>query len=410
MARLDQLATCTEVAGGITRRFLTPAHRAAVDLVQGWMLQAGLQTTLDGSGTLVGRRPGAEVNAPLLILGSHIDSVRDAGRYDGCLGVVGAIAVAERLRDTALPYALEIRAFGDEEGVRFPVTLTGARATAGTFDAAWLLAADADGVSLGAALQEWGLDSGAIGACQARNAFAYLELHIEQGPVLENAGAALGVVSAINGASRFRVSVRGRAGHAGTVPMGTRQDALVAAAAMILAVRQAALEHQGLVATVGQLSVQPNAVNVIPGACTFSLDLRAPHDKLREAVSIALRASLEDIAVAYGVSVDIVQTHVSGAVACDERLQAVLGIAIEAAGLPVHTLPSGAGHDAMALADLCPVGMLFVRCAGGISHHPDEAVLVEDVEVALNVLTRVLRALNPAEFARTVDFRSSTHG
>jgi allantoate deiminase len=234
-------------------------------------------------------------------------------------------------------------------------------------------------------------------------------LHIEQGPVLESAGLALGVVSAINGASRFRVSVRGRAGHAGTVPMGARHDALVAAATMILAVRQAGVEHDGVVATVGQMSVQPNAGNVIPGACNFSIDLRAPRDELREEVSAALLASLEHIAREHGVAIDIVRTHASRAVVCDDRLQALLGSAIQAVGLPVHTLPSGAGHDAMAVADLCPVGMLFVRCAGGISHHPDEAVLVEDVEVALDVLTSTLTALDPAEFALTDHLRSLTH-
>ncbi len=402
MARLDQLALCTEMPGGLTRRFLTPAHRAAVALVQDWMVQAGLEARLDASGTLVGRRaaPGRDADGPLLILGSHIDSVRDAGRYDGCLGVVAAIAVAARLRHTALPYALEIRAFGDEEGVRFPVTLTGARAAAGRFDPAWLLAEDQDGTTLGAALQAWGLDSRAIAACRARHAFAYLELHIEQGPVLEIDDVALGVVSAINGASRFRVTVQGRAGHAGTVPMAARQDALVAAAAMVLAVRQAALDHDTVVATVGQFSVHPNAVNVIPGACTFSIDLRAPRDTMREAAATSLRASLERIAASQGARLDFVQTHASRAVACDDRLQAALAGAIRTAGLPVRTLPSGAGHDAVAMADLCPVGMLFLRCTGGISHHPDEAVQVQDVDVALDVLTRVLTTLDPAAFAR----------
>jgi allantoate deiminase len=395
MRRLDQLAMCTEQPGEITRLFLTPAHRDAVRLVAGWMEQAGLSTTLDASGTLVGVLPGPTGSAQRLILGSHIDTVRRAGRYDGCLGVVMGIALAARLRGTNLTYALEIRAFGDEEGVRFPVTLTGARAAAGQFDPAWLAARDADGITLKQALEGFGLDPAALaaGKCTAAGA-AYFEIHIEQGPVLEAAGAPLGVVTAINGAARWEIRVTGRAGHAGTVPMDQRRDALVAASAMVLAVRRIASAHAGVVATVGRLSVSPSAPNVIPGECVFSIDVRAPEDSLRESAEREIFAAMAGLASENGVSLAAKALHAAPAVACDARLQGLLADAVRAAGLPVVYLSSGAGHDAAAMASLCPVGMLFVRCAGGISHHPDESVQEADVATALKVMETMLKGKN----------------
>ena len=401
MERLDLLAACSTEPGGITRLFLTPAHAQAIALVQGWMAAAGLAVHVDASGTLVGRREGPQAGSPLLLLGSHIDTVRGAGRYDGCLGVVAAIALAEKLATSPLPYALEIRAFGDEEGVRFPVTLTGAHATAGRFDPAWLDVQDRDGISLRAALVAMGLDPAALlsGACTARHAFAYLELHIEQGPVLEAADAALGIVTAINGAVRLEVTVTGQAGHAGTVPMAQRRDALVAASAMVLAVRRMAIDRH-VVATVGQFAVAPGATNVIPGRCVFTIDLRAPQDGLRRLAEQALDYALHEAARDHGVALSIRKTHEAAAVACDMRLQAALAQAVTGTGrTPLH-LPSGAGHDAMAVAPLCPVGMLFVRCKGGISHHPDESVRLEDVAAALEVMEGTLRQLDPATFAR----------
>ncbi len=398
MRRLDLLAACTEEEGKITRLFLTPAHAQGVALVRGWMEEAGLHTALDPSGTLVGTRPVPD--APSLLIGSHIDTVRGAGRYDGCLGVVLGVALAARLRDTPLRYGLEIRAFGDEEGVRFPVTLTGAHATAGDFDPAWLEAADLDGIKLRQAMEKFGLDVQALvaGACTADHVFAYLEIHIEQGPVLEAANAPLGVVTAINGAKRFSVTLTGRAGHAGTVPMAARQDALVAAAEMVLAVRSVALAHQGVVATIGRLSVLPGAPNVIPGSCVFTIDLRAPDDGLRDTAEREIFAAFEALAASHGVRLDSACLHEAPATACDARLQAHLAKALSQNGFsPIH-LPSGAGHDAMAVASLCPIGMLFVRCAGGISHHPDESVTEADVAAALDVMTHALQTLNPADF------------
>ncbi len=401
MARLDLLAACTDQPGEITRLFLSPAHRQAAGLVRGWMGEAGLDTHMDASGTVIGVRPGASPRAPRLLIGSHIDTVRRAGRYDGCLGVILGIALAARLRNTNLPYALEIRAFGDEEGVRFPVTLTGAKAAAGKFDPAWLALMDTDGISLANGLECFGLDTQELlaGTCTAQDAFAYLEVHIEQGPVLEKLDAPLGIVTAINGAARFEVRVSGHAGHAGTVPMDQRRDALVAAAAMVLAVRRVAQSHSGVVATVGRLSVSPGAINVIPDACVFSIDVRAADDAVRSDAEDQLLQEMQDQAACYGTEISIARTHAAPAMQCDPRLQAHLARAVAAQGLPTPFLPSGAGHDAMAVASLCPVGMLFVRCAGGISHHPDEAVTESDVAAALDAMTTALRDLDPTTFS-----------
>ncbi len=404
MARLDALAACTDQTGEITRLFLSPAHRQAADLVRGWMKAAGLDAHIDDSGTVVGLRRGSAPGAPRLLIGSHIDTVRRAGRYDGCLGVVLGIALAARLRDVALPYTLEIRAFGDEEGVRFPVTLTGAKATAGKFEPAWLAVQDASGLSLADALRQFGLDTEKLlsGVCTADDAFAYLEVHIEQGPVLEKLGAPLGIVTAINGAARFEIRVAGQAGHAGTVPMDQRHDALVAAAAMVLAVRRVALAHTGVVATVGQFAVSPGAINVIPGNCLFTVDMRAADDAVRDAAEAQMRRDLQAEAARFGTQVSIVRTHAAPATQCDPRLRAHLARAVAHQGLPTPFLPSGAGHDAMAVASLCPVGMLFVRCAGGISHHPDEAISEGDVAAALDAMSAALQSLYPAEFATPI--------
>jgi len=391
LRRLDQLAACTDRPGEITRLFLSPAHRRAVDLLCAWMAQAGLHVVLDHSGTVVGRLPAATPNAPVLMLGSHIDTVCNAGRYDGCLGVVMAIALAAHFGPGRLPFTLEIRAFGDEEGVRFPVTMTSAHAAAGTFNPAWLSTTGADGITLSQALQDFGLDPDKLahGDCAA-HAAAYLEIHIEQGPVLEAHGAPLGVVTAINAAARFAFHVQGRAGHAGTVPMDARADALAAAAAMVLAVEETARRHPNAVATIGHLTVAPSAPNVIPGSCDFTLDVRAPTDAQRDAVAQEIATALASIARQRGVTLAARQTHAAAAAACDSTLRAALADAIAAQGLPVIALPSGAGHDAMVMAAHCPIAMLFLRCRGGISHHPDEHVTEADVAVALSAMTHLL--------------------
>ncbi len=395
--RLAELAGATDEAGRITRLYLTRAHRRAIEFVEPWMREAGLSTSLDAAATLIGRRPGPRPDSPALLLGSHLDSVRDAGRYDGCLGVVTGIETLAALGDTPLPFAIELRAFGDEEGVRFPVTLTGAHATAGHFDPAWLDAVDDDGVTLARALAAFGAPTD-IASARSRRAFAYLELHIEQGPVLERAHAPVGIVTAIAGAARHAVTVTGQAGHAGTVPMHGRRDALAAACAMILAVRDAAHAEDGVVATVGRIEAHPGAVNVIPGEVRFTIDLRAADDAARDRAWHHIDADLARIAAAEHVGLAIVRTHHARAVACDDRLQECLADAVAHAGQPIVRLPSGAGHDAMAVAALCPIGMLFVRCAGGLSHHPDEHVSTADIAAALDVLAHTIRHLDPASF------------
>ncbi len=392
-SRLRELAACTD-GPGLTRLYLSPAHRRATGLVRGWMEEAGLRTRLDDAATLVGTRPGAD-GIPALLLGSHLDTVRDAGRYDGCLGVLAAIELAHAA--PSLPYPVEVRAFGDEEGVRFPATLTGSRSTAGRFDPACLDLADIDGITLRDALASFGLDPDRLARNQDRaRAFAYLELHIEQGPVLEHQDRALAVVTGIASAARLAVEVTGRAGPAGPVPMHLRQDALAAAASMVTAVREAP-RGTGGVATVGQITVAPGAVNVIPGHARFTVDLRAPTDAEREALETRIRARLRRVAEAERITLDIALTHQAAAAPCDGRLRRLLARCMAD---PIE-LASFAGHDAMAIAPLCPIGLLFVRCAGGISHHPDESASTADVAAALTALLRTLQALDPAEFDRS---------
>jgi len=387
LRRLAELATLSDSPDGLTRLFLSPAHKRAVALVAGWMQEAGMDTHLDAIGNLVGRKG----NGKTLLLGSHIDTVRDAGWYDGNFGVLAAIAAVQAAGE--LPYAVEIIAFGDEEGVRFPQTLSGSRAVAGRFDPAALAGLDADGVSMGAALSAFGCNPDGVAAV-ARNpaeVLGYVELHIEQGPVLEAEDLAVGVVTAINGASRFAVVVTGDAGHAGTVPMAMRRDALAAAAEMILAVEAVGRSAPELVATVGALAVHPGAPNSVPGVVKFSIDVRAPVDAARHEAVLAITNAFDRIAGSRNVDLSLTQTHDAPAVSCSGRLREFLSAAVTANGIVPRFLPSGAGHDAMAVADLCPVAMLFVRCKRGISHTPEESITPEDAQVAVDVLVEFLR-------------------
>ena len=397
MQRLDLLADCTDTPGtGLTRLYLSPAHRRAVELVGGWMREAGLSVRMDAAATVIGELAGPTQGAPVLLLGSHVDSVRDGGRYDGNLGVLGGLAALEllRARGVMLPFGVALLAFGDEEGVRFPVTLTGSRALAGTLDIGRQLAArDVDGLSLGEALAAFGGDPDGLATAQiAGPVMGFVELHIEQGPVLEQAGLALGIVTAINGASRYRILVDGEAGHAGTVPMAGRRDALAAAAEMLVAIRRIALGLQDVTATIGRIEVQPGAVNVIPGHAMFTLDLRAPLDVDRVAAWSAIEAETGAIAQAHGVRLTIELTHDAPAAPCDPALRSRLERACAAEGVPTRHLPSGAGHDAMAMAVFCPMAMLFVRCKGGISHNPAEAIQAADAALGVRVLARLLQA------------------
>ena len=394
MQRLDALATARDAPDNLTRLFLSPAHKRAIGLVTGWMQQAGLSTEIDAIGNLVGRSANPS-GSRILLLGSHIDTVRNAGKYDGNFGVLAAIEALHQAGP--LPYGVEIIAFGDEEGVRFPQTLSGSRAVAGHFAAAALEGCDTNGISMAAALQDFGCnpaDIQAIARDPAKIA-AYVELHIEQGPVLESQNLPVGIVTAINGASRYAATITGRAGHAGTVPMAMRRDALTAAAEMIVAIEAIAQAVPELVATVGTLSVQPGAPNSVPGQVSFSIDIRAPSDTVRINAATAISAALERIAASRQVDLDIIQTHDAPATQCALPLDEQLATAVAAQGITPFHLPSGAGHDAMAIAALCPVGMLFVRCQGGISHTPEESITAEDAATAVAVLTEFLRRFQP---------------
>ena len=403
MQRLDALARfSSEGPDRLTRLYLTPEHRAAASQLGTWMREAGLAVSMDAAGTLIGRLEGAAPDAPVLLLGSHIDTVRNAGKYDGALGVLVAIEAVGRLRASgkALAFAIEVLAFGDEEGVRFPMTLAGSRAMAGSFDPASLGCADADGVSLREALKVFGCIPDGIKAIarDRRKTLAYVEVHIEQGPVLEEMGLALGIVTAISGASRLAFTVTGMAGHAGTVPMPLRRDAAMAAAQMLLAAERIAVARKNIVATVGRFSLEPGAVNVIPGQASFTLDLRSPDDAARQAALAEITVAFADIARLRGVAVACKPFYDLAAAACDPALMLMLESALSARGVAPFRLASGAGHDGLAMAALCPFAMLFVRCKGGISHNPAESVDGGDVALATQVVQDVLARFDPVAF------------
>ena len=389
--RLMELRGFSDHPDHLTRLFLSPAHRQAADAVSRMMMADGCDTVdIDALGTVVGRYHGEGTDAPALLIGSHIDTVKDAGSYDGTLGVVAGIAVVEALKQAGrrLPFAIEILAFGDEENVRFPSNLSSSRALAGTFDPATLNGVDEDGISFRQALLDFGGKPEAIGAIarDASKVIGYLEVHIEQGPVLQHENLPVGIVTAINGASRRRVIVSGQAGHAGTVPMTLRQDALTAASEMVLAVERLGAKAPLTVATVGRLAVSPNAVNVIPGGVQFTLDMRGPDDSERIAMVQAIETELRAIAARRKVALDIAPFYDAPACPCSPSLQAALTEAVARHQIkPLH-LPSGAGHDAMAMAALCPIGMLFVRCTDGISHNPAEFSSQDDINQAIRIL------------------------
>ena len=390
MQRCDALARHSELPGGLTRVFLSREARAASDLVLGWMREAGMEAKLDAIGNAQARYEGARAGLPCLMMGSHLDTVRDAGKYDGMLGVVTAIECVHALNAAGkrLPFAIEIVGFGDEEGVRFGTTLLGSRAVAGIFDESALRAKDASGKSMREALVEFGLDPNRISALarKKQDVVAYAELHIEQGPVLEAEGLAVGVVTAINGFSRMRVTLRGVAGHAGTVPMQLRRDALAAAAECVLAVERIAKGHPEVVGTVGRIEAKPGAINVIPGEVSFTVDVRAPQDELRTRSVASIRAEIENVCRKREVRSEIETLQEFGSTACSPWLMEQMENAVKRQGLAVRRLPSGAGHDGMALKAITDICMLFVRCKGGISHSPLESITEADAAAGAKVL------------------------
>lgn len=395
--RLDALARISAEPDAITRVYLSPEQARANALVTGWMREAGLSARIDAAGNLIGRLEGPEPGGPALVVGSHLDTVRDAGRYDGPLGVLTGIACVEALREAGvrLPFALEVVGFADEEGTRFNATLIGSRAFAGALDPALLDRADADGTTLAGALRAFGLDPDGLSeaARGPGDILGYLELHIEQGPALERAGLPVGIVTAISGATRLAVTLAGEAGHAGTVAMAGRRDALAGAAECILAVERRCGAQADLVGTVGRIAAHPGAVNVIPGEARFTLDLRAPDDGLRNAALADIEAAWREIAQRRGLRLQSECTHEAAAVPCDAALTAVVAAAVGAEGHRLLSLPSGAGHDGMAIAAIAPIAMIFVRCRGGISHNPAEFASLPDIEAGARVLLRTLRSL-----------------
>ncbi|MDP9365060.1 MAG: allantoate amidohydrolase [Chloroflexota bacterium] len=393
MERCDTLAAFSEETDRLTRRYGTPALRQAQDAIAGWMTAAGLATRRDAVGNLIARLEGSDSTAGTLLLGSHLDSVRDAGKYDGPLGVLVALAAVEGIqaRGERPPFAIELLAFADEEGLRFGTAYLGSSAYTAALDLATLATTDRDGVPLAEAVRAFGGDPGAIRAEHppADRLLGYLEVHIEQGPTLEAMDLPVGVVTAIAGRNQIAVQYSGEAGHAGTVAMERRRDALAAASELVLAAESLAHNTPDLVATVGQIAAEPGAANVIPGRARATIDLRHPDDDVRDNARHRLRERAEEIAARRRVDLSWDVVNDNGAVAMDPTLAGLLARAVEDAGLPVHRLPSGAGHDPVMLAAICPVAMLFVRCLGGISHNPAESVTTEDVAAAIRVLDGV---------------------
>ncbi|MBB6572280.1 allantoate amidohydrolase [Xanthomonas arboricola] len=388
----------SDTSGGLFRAWLSPAHRAAVAQVGEWMRHAGMQVRLDAAANLIGRYEGARADAPALLIGSHLDSVRDAGRYDGPLGILLGIECVAALhaQGRRLPFAIEVIAFGDEEGSRFPASMFCSRAVAGTLDPATLSVTDAAGTDVASALAEWGLDIAHIqqAARAPGSVLAYLETHIEQGPVLEAEGVPVGIVTAIAAQRRFALRFDGRAGHAGTTTMALRRDALSAAAEALLAIEGIARAgSDDLVATVGKLQVAPGATNVVPGRVDCTLDVRAGDDATRDAAVLEIERALARISKTRNIAIAIDPLQTLAASPCAPALMTRLQHAVAAQGIVPRQLVSGAGHDAMVMAALCPTAMLFVRCAGGISHHPDEHVAPADAELALAVMRHFIEHL-----------------
>jgi allantoate deiminase len=361
-----------------------------------WMNQVGLDVHIDGAGNIHGRSPGFSDDASRLFIGSHLDTVPRAGAFDGVLGVALGIALLETVQDTRFPFAIEVIGFSDEEGVRFGVPFIGSRAFSGTFDNALLETRDAAGITIAGAIRDYGLglEPDAIDEAAVKGpAVGYLEFHIEQGLVLDTLDAPLGIVDSIVGQTRVDATFTGAAGHVGTTPMHVRRDALAGAADWIVAVEREAHDTPGLVATVGRIDAQPGASNVIAGTCSTTLDVRHADDRARSAAVARMANHARSIAARRGLDVAWTPRLDQPAVAMDPSLVGALERAVQRAGVPVHHLSSGAGHDAMIVAARMPAAMLFVRSPGGISHHPDESVIEEDVAVALETGRYVLDEL-----------------
>jgi allantoate deiminase len=384
IARCKHLASFSEDFGGIRRTFLSPPMQNCHREISAWLVEAGAHVKVDAAGNLRGFYPAAQSDAPRLLLGSHLDTVPNAGAYDGVLGVVIAVALVESLEGRHLPFAIEIAGFSEEEGVRFGTPFIGSRALVGTLDEELLNREDANGTSVRAAIKNFGLNPADLPrAILSDDTLAYLEFHIEQGPVLESLGRPLGAVEAIAAQTRMEFVFRGRANHAGTTPMHLRHDAIAAAAEWIVAVERTAQNHPGLVATVGQIEAKPGAINVIAGEARVTLDVRHKSNDVRDGAVEAITRIAGEIAERRGLTLEQKVLTSQRAVAMDPFLVEQIQEAIRSTGSQPHRMTSGAGHDAMILADKVPAAMIFLRSPGGISHDPAESVEVEDVAKAL---------------------------
>jgi allantoate deiminase len=389
--RIEELAGCSSTSVGVTRLPFTAESSGAERLVEEWMKAAGMSVRKDGLNNIIGRYEGKDPTAPILMIGSHLDSVIEAGKYDGILGVISGIEVVQTLRDNGivLDNPIEVVGFCDEEGVRFHSTFLGSKAIAGTFTAEDLERADENGITMAEALKGIGISDPYAYKNSSRTPeelLAYLELHIEQGPVLEKENEPVGVVSGIAGATRFSFEIIGKPGHAGTVPVAIRQDALLGASELITSIEKIAIQNEPLVATVGKLTVSPGASNVIPGLVTGTLDIRDINVERKQKAIDAILSESERIAEARGLQIKFEQVMEADPVYCNEEMIKLIEESISERSSSVIRLVSGAGHDAMAMADVTNVAMIFVRCKDGLSHHPDEFVTVEDMGAGAEVL------------------------
>jgi allantoate deiminase len=390
IARCRYLAQFTEEPGQIKRTFLSPAMRECMQAVQGWMEAAGMQVVTDAAGNLRGRYRGSSSTS--LMMGSHLDTVPNSGAFDGVLGVMMGLSLVEALKREKLPFAIELVAFSEEEGVRYSLPFIGSRALVGRLEAELLTREDGDGISLARAFTSFGLDPSRLGQCVVSDDVAgYLEFHIEQGVLLESEDKSLGVVQAIAGQTRAEITFTGRARHAGTTPMRLRNDAVAGAAEWISEVERVALRTPGMVATVGDLRTHPGAGNVVAGQLRASLDVRHGEDAVRHQAVDQLLAESVSIAKRRGLTTVSKMLMDQPAVTMDARLCALARDAIRSVGVEPLSMVSGAGHDAMILAERVPSTMIFLRSPGGISHHPDESVRAEDVRNALAAGVAFLR-------------------
>jgi allantoate deiminase len=394
LARCDALANFSEDANSLRRTFLSPPMHNCHAEVSAWLKTLGMSAKIDAVGNLRGLYPGARPDSPRLLIGSHLDTVPNAGKYDGMLGVVLAIALLQELHGVRLPFAIEVAGFSEEEGVRFGVPFIGSRALVGRIDEELLERRDWNGISVREAIQQFGLDDQRI--CEAElpgDVLGYLEFHIEQGPILEKMNRRLAAVEAIAGQMRLAVRFLGKANHAGTTPMEGRHDALVGAAEWISAVEARAKQTAGLAATVGSIEAKPGATNVIPGEVRLTLDVRHKSDETRSLVAKKLTELGAEIAAKRGLSLQWNPLLEQNAVPMDKLLTSEIEAAIRNSGCEPHRMTSGAGHDAMILAERVPSAMIFLRSPGGISHDPAETVLLEDVEAAIEAGVGLLHQL-----------------